>query len=469
MKRLRFAFAALLLLLLAASSAAAQSFSERFDTIKREATPEELYRILYRVPKGGDLHNHLGGAAYDEMLWELATDTSVNGNQTFRTRVRINACDRTCPQPLIYFHTIGETSFKALPECCRAEYEPLTELSAAKREAWLSSTRIDQSGEGRNEFFETIWPRLGEVLDQAHLIAEIAVLNMKLFADEGVRYIEFQISPWDRRDGNRALTDDEFHDIMAARLEREDAKSIGVTVRLQPNVVRFTQNAEALVEQGFAFVDRHRELWSSVNLVGREDNDKGYPLRFLPTFRKMRRRYPRIALAIHGGEVDEPNHHVRDTLLLGADRIGHGTNLITDPETLLLMRTGKFAVEVSLVSNLLLGYVERVEEHPFPEYLRLGIPVALATDDRGMWNSNMTDEYFNAVTAFNLSWEELVTIGHYSLAFAFVPEAVKAELLVDYERAIRAFVEEYSEGDFREHARRVPVNISGFARTHLLR
>ena len=50
------------------------------------------------------------------------------------------------------------------------------------------------------------------------------------------------------------------------------------------------------------------------------------------------------AMFFHGGEVDEPNRHVRDTLLLGATRIGHGTNLITDPDTLLLMRTGKSAV-----------------------------------------------------------------------------------------------------------------------------
>ena len=32
--------------------------------------------------------------------------------------------------------------------------------------------------------------------------------------------------------------------------------------------------------------------------------------------------------AIHAGEVDEPNSHISETLLLGADRIGHGLNLI---------------------------------------------------------------------------------------------------------------------------------------------
>jgi adenosine deaminase len=206
----------------------------------------------------------------------------------------------------------------------------------------------------------------------------------------------------------------------------------------------------------------------SVNLVGREDNDKGYPLRFLETFREMRRRYPRIGLAIHGGEVDEPNRHVRDTLLLGADRIGHGTNLVTDPDTLLLMRTGKFPVEVSLVSNRLLGYTPDVSKHPFPELLRLGIPVCLSTDDRGMWDSNMTDELMTAVTEFNLSWEEIVGLGRTSLEFAFVPKEVKDSLLADYEADIAAFEAKYRERDWRAKAAAVDARPTGYARRYLL-
>ena len=347
-------------------------------------------------------------------------------------------------------------------------YEPLTELGDGERARWLAATRIDRPGEGRTEFFEHIWPRIGEVLDQASLLAELAVENMKLFVDEGVRYVEFQIAPWNRRDGGRLLTDDEFHDVLVERLRRPDAVATGVTVRFQTNILRFAPGAEERIEQSYAFIDRHRDLWVSLNLVGREDNAKGYPLRFLETFRKMRRRYPRIALAIHGGEVDEPNRHVRDTLLLGADRIGHGTNLLTDPDTLLLMRTGRFPVEVSLLSNQLLGYVQRAEEHPFAEYLRLGVPVCLATDDRGMWDSNMTDEYFTAVTAFHLSWDEFVEVGRNSLEFAFVPHDVKAELLEAYDRDIEAFVTDYSGNDWRERARRVPARISGYARRNLL-
>ncbi len=443
--------------------AVALSFSERFDAIRREATPEELYRVLYDLPKGGDLHDHLGGAVFPETWFRLAAEGG-----TFYTRVRLSDCGLSCPSPNLQFHTVLESTWGQLTPCCRSEYEPLAELDADRKASWMSAMRLDLPGEGRDEFFETIWPRLNDLIDQAPILAEAAVENQKLFAHEGVSYVEFQLSPFNRRVGERVLSADEFNDLLEERLAREDSRATGVVVRLQANVLRFHREAEKLVEDSWAFVDRNRDLWVSVNLVGREDNDKGYPLRFLETFRQMRRRYPRIGLAIHGGEVDEPNQHVRDTLLLGADRIGHGTNLVTDPETLLLMRSGKFAVEISLVSNRLLGYAEELSDHPFPELLRLGVPVCLSTDDRGMWDSNMTDEWYEAVTRFNLSWEEILELGRNSLEFAFVPKELKAKLREDYERDVAAFAARYSEENWREQALRVDARPSGYARRYLL-
>jgi adenosine deaminase CECR1 len=136
---------------------------------------------------------------------------------------------------------------------------------------------------------------------------------------------------------------------------------------------------------------------------------------------------------------------VRDTLLLGADRIGHGVNLIMDPDTLLRMRHGPYLVEINLISNLLLEYVKDYSQHPFPEYLRTGIPVALSTDDRGMWDSNMTDEYFVAVREFNLSWSEMVQLGRNSLVHAFVDEPTKQKLLADYDKRVATFADRFQK------------------------
>ena len=181
-------------------------------------------------------------------------------------------------------------------------------------------------------------------------------------------------------------------------------------------------------------------------MVGREDNDKGYPARFLPTLRELRQQYGGVRLSIHAGEVDEPNAHVRDTLLLGADRIGHGLNLITDDDTMLLMRHGPYLVEINLISNLLLEYVNDYSEHPFPEYLRTGIPVALSSDDRGMWESTMTDEFFVAATEFRLSWEEIKALTRNSLEHAFVPKERKERLLREYEERIVRFERQMQRG-----------------------
>jgi adenosine deaminase CECR1 len=162
-------------------------------------------------------------------------------------------------------------------------------------------------------------------------------------------------------------------------------------------------------------------------------------LRFLDTLRDLRRQFSGVRLSIHAGEVDEPNYHVRDTLLLGADRIGHGNNLITDDDTMRLMRHGPYLVEINLISNLLLNYVSEYDQHPFPEYLRTGIPVALSTDDRGMWDSTMSDEFFVAVKEFNLSWDEVKLLSRNSLQFAFVDAKTKQELLRTFDDRITKF------------------------------
>ena len=123
----------------------------------------------------------------------------------------------------------------------------------------------------------------------------------------------------------------------------------------------------------------------------------------------------------------------------GADRIGHGLNLISDDDTMLLMRHGPYLVEINLISNLLLEYVNDYSEHPFPEYLRTGIPVALSSDDRGMWESTMTDEFYVATTEFRLSWEEIKMLGRNSLEHAFVADDLKEQLLRDYNERILRF------------------------------
>jgi adenosine deaminase CECR1 len=76
----------------------------------------------------------------------------------------------------------------------------------------------------------------------------------------------------------------------------------------------------------------------------------------------------------------------------------------------------------------------------------MGIPVALSTDDRGMWDSTMTDEFFVAVHEFNLSWEEIKLLSRNSLEFSFVNEKIRHEMLQGYDKRIAAFERQMLRG-----------------------
>ena len=89
-----------------------------------------------------------------------------------------------------------------------------------------------------------------------------------------------------------------------------------------------------------------------------------------------------------------------------------------------------------------------LSKHPFPEYLRFGIPVCLNTDDRGMFGSDLTDEYFTAVPLYHLTWPEIVALGRNSLAYGFMQPEAKLALLTDYDRRVSAFEAKYNRDDW---------------------
>ena len=415
-----------------------------FDEIRDGDDKQALYRTLYYMPKGGDLHNHLSGAVFAEWWYELALAQRERGYEYY-TKVRISNCrdfggNAFARAPyLLLFRNISALEYAGLDECEQGEYKRLADLSEHEKAAWLNSIRLDKPWEGRDEFFQTHWQRLNALTRNPWLQAETLVKNLQAYAAEGVVYVEYQIGASSYEGPNGETIDaPQAFDILREALARKDVRDLGVVVRFQLAILRFLPNAEDQLRYVYKLVHENPDLLVGVNMVGREDNDKGYPARFLATLRELRQQYSGVRLSIHAGEVDEPNSHVRDTLLLGADRIGHGLNLISDDDTMLLMRHGPYLVEINLISNLLLEYVNDYAEHPFPEYLRTGIPVALSTDDRGMWESTMTDEFFVAATEFRLSWEEIKTLGRNSLEHAFVSEESKARMLREYnERIVR--------------------------------
>ncbi|HBS43088.1 MAG TPA: adenosine deaminase [Oceanospirillales bacterium] len=435
-------------------SLSATSQADWFDDFRDSASDEELYALLYAMPKGGDLHHHISGSARSEWWYEEILRQESLG-YTYYTKVTINNCrayggnEFNFAPYLLLFRTVSERNFQQLPECEKSEYKKIQDLTEDEKSGFLNSIRLDKNHEGRDEFFQTHWQRLNDLTSNPYLMLEVLARNIKAFSKEGLMYMETMMGSegYEAPDGS-VIPDTHFIQMLRDRLAQDDIKKTGMTLRFQESILRFAPNAEQQLIRDYKSVAANSDLYVAVNMVGREDNDKGYPLRFLPTLRELRKTYNDVKLSIHAGEVDEPNFHIRDTLLLGADRIGHGVNLITDNELMREMRHGPYLVEINLISNLLLEYVDDYSQHPFPEYLRIGIPVALSTDDRGMWDSNITDEFFVAVKEFNLSWEEIKTLSRNSLQYSFLDTETKEDLLATFDKRISRFEKKATSGDY---------------------
>ncbi|OLE16032.1 MAG: adenosine deaminase [Gemmatimonas sp. 13_1_20CM_3_60_15] len=128
-----------------------------------------------------------------------------------------------------------------------------------------------------------------------------------------------------------------------------------------------------------------------------------------------------LAVTVHAGEGDGA-HSIREAVhICGANRIGHGTRLIEDPELTQYVNDRRIALEVCLTSNVQTRVADSYATHPIREYFDRGLNVTLNTDNRLMSATTLTDEYVVAAEQLGFTIEELAGIALNGFESAFLP------------------------------------------------
>jgi aminodeoxyfutalosine deaminase len=95
----------------------------------------------------------------------------------------------------------------------------------------------------------------------------------------------------------------------------------------------------------------------------------------------------------HAGELGPPDA-IRDALhLLHADRLRHGIRAIEDPDLVQELKDRGTVLDVCPVSNIRVGVVPSLAEHPLPKLVAAGVLCSLSTDDPPMFDTDLTAEY----------------------------------------------------------------------------
>ena len=111
-----------------------------------------------------------------------------------------------------------------------------------------------------------------------------------------------------------------------------------------------------------------------------------------------------------------------------AERIDHGIRAIDDPSLVAHLAERGTALDVCPSSNVALGAVPSLEQHPFPRLRAAGVALTLNSDDPPFFGTSLTREYLLLHRTWGLSLEELAALSLGALDHAFVPAAERPAL-----------------------------------------
>ncbi|KAI1102065.1 Metallo-dependent hydrolase [Jackrogersella minutella] len=177
------------------------------------------------------------------------------------------------------------------------------------------------------------------------------------------------------------------------------------------------------------------------DLVGEEAYDKRFPLRYFEEeFRQFqddcRAEQLDIPFLFHCGETpDDIEDNLECALDLDAKRIGHGYALPGKPDIMRQMKAKNVCVEACPISNMILGLVERIDEHRIYDLLAHEVHCTLNSDNGTLFMSTLSHDFYEVMVGnrnMNLhGWRQLAS---WSIDHSCLSQVERERLLVEWER-----------------------------------
>ena len=425
----------------APAASAEQKTARYFESVRNQ--PLLLHAFLQQMPKGGDLHNHLSGAVYAESFIQYAAQDGLCVDRNALALAQ-PPCDATAEKPpasvalqdsTLYGHLLDALSMRQFVAGAESGHDhffaTFGKFGAATngRTADMLAEARSRAAAGHLQYMELMFNpdggaagRLGASLGWND---DLSKLREQLLSGGLPKIVA---------DASKFLDDTEKReqDLLHCSQSQPDpgckveARYLYQVGRGLPKEVVFGQ-----ILAGFEMASKDPRV-VGLNLVMPEDaylpiHDFNLHMRMLDFLKSI---YPKVHITLHAGELTqnlvppEELFHVRASIERGhAERIGHGVDVMQEPDPIELLKTMAargVLVEICLTSNDVILNVTG-DHHPLPIYLKFGVPVALATDDPGVSRGDITQEYERAAATYHLSYLELKKFARASLTYSFLP------------------------------------------------
>ena len=326
---------------------------------------EDLLRLAQRLPKA-ELHLHIEGSLEPEMAFQLAD----------RNRVQL-------PYPNVEALRAAY-AFNNLQEFLDVYYSGMSVLSTER------------------DFYDLTWAYLQRAHRDNVVHAEI-FFDPQAHLERGIP-LEVQIG------GIRHA------------LEKGQAQ-LGISAKLILSFLRHLSEDNA-----FKTLKMATPFLNQVDGFGLDSSELGNPPeKFARVFAECRRRG--FFITVHAGEEGPPAYVYQALDLLHVDRIDHGNQSLEDATLVQRLADEGTPLTVCPLSNLKLGVVKSMDQHPILTMLDKGLRATVNSDDPAYFGGYINDNYRALIEHLPVTRNHLYQLTRNAFEAAWISDEEKAKHL----------------------------------------
>jgi adenosine deaminase len=322
-------------------------------------------------------------------------------------------------------HLTGSIRVETAHELLRAQDladAPATVEATRQRVQFIGRTRGDAPYAEKVEWLQRCFV-------STEAIERVAYEAIRDAADDRVVYMELRVAPHliARRAG--CTIDDVLQALVAARNKAMEPGDIRCSYIL--NLGR-QQDARASFPVALACFEVGQPVFCGVAIHG---DNLNFPVGDYAAIINGARRAG-LGVTIRAGQQRGPGQVIEAITFMGADRIGHGMDVLDNEEAAETARLSGTVFEICMSANVYSGRVRRHRKHPYLKMREEDIPAVLCTNDPTICNTTLTQEFCHALRYLALSMPGVQQTILDSAEGAFLPDHERERLL---DRLIEGF------------------------------
>ncbi|MEM1123235.1 MAG: hypothetical protein AAGJ18_22530, partial [Bacteroidota bacterium] len=415
--------------------------ARNFYNSKAHIEQTSLFKILKKMPKGGILHLHSG--AMGDARWMAQKAIEIPEMHVFW-----NATNEKYTKGQLHAYTEGKApkGFRPAKDLAKINLNFQQELiDLLTFDEAMDSDSVDIWGE-----FEYVFQRIGGFLTYEKVAADYLIHGAEILIEDNIQHAEFRTFFTNRfydLEGNKN-TEAEYIELLEKVERAAREMDPDFTFILLQQSLRFFSKAtiwEAM-QAAHDYRTKYPRWIRGFDLVAEED--AGYPTLFhideylrLDSLNKA--TGVELPLYLHNGESNwMSTDNLYDAVLLGSKRIGHGFNLFRFPTLMEMVKERDICIEVSPLSNQILGYVRDLRNHPASTYLRRGVNCVISSDDPLIFDYHgLSYDFWSVCLAWELDLAALKKLSRNGITYSALTDAEKAKALQVWEKRWGEFVD----------------------------